>query len=150
MTTITSRPQVVQIETQVGPLLDGHLMVRMKVAFAAVVSVAKLVEHLICGWVTEVSLPKHPDDVRLPAAIDTAPAVAFEAEDPQPAMTRIVSALCAGTATFVMFTLSRAPVLLAGSTGRLVRGSRESSRAGVSSSAVPRPDKPCLTFQMLI
>jgi hypothetical protein len=49
------------------------------VTFAAVVSVAKLGEHSFCRRVAESDLPEYSDDLRLPAAIDTAPLVALEA-----------------------------------------------------------------------
>ena len=117
MTAIASRSQVVEIESQVRPLLNGYLMVGMQVAFAAVVSVAKLGEHSICGWVTETVPAEVSDDSRLPAAIDTAPAVALETENPQSAMVGVVAALDARATTFVMFTLPDAAVLFARTAG---------------------------------
>jgi hypothetical protein len=87
------------------------------VAVAAVVSVAKLGEHSICGWLAETVLAEVSDDSRLPTAIDTAPPIALEAGNPQSAMVRIVSAVTAGATTFVMFTLSDAAVLFARTAG---------------------------------
>ena len=85
--------------------------------FAAVVSVAKLGEHSICGRVAETVLAEVSDDGRLPSAIDTAPPIALEAENPQSAMVRLVSAVTAGATPFVMFTLARAAVGLARTAG---------------------------------
>ncbi|MCX6625490.1 MAG: hypothetical protein NTY38_31395 [Acidobacteria bacterium] len=117
MTAIASRPQVVEIEPQVRPLLNGYLMVGVEVAFTPIVSVAKLGENTSCGWVTETVPAEVSHDSRLPTAIHASPAVTPEAEDPQSAMVRIVSAVTAGAAAFVVFTLARAAVLFAGSAG---------------------------------
>jgi hypothetical protein len=87
------------------------------VAVAAVVSVAKLGKHSICGRVAETVPAEVSDDGRLPSAIDTAPAVALETENPQPAMVCIISAVTAGATTFVVFTLSGTAVLFARSAG---------------------------------
>jgi hypothetical protein len=80
------------------------------VTFTPVVSVAKLGEHSFCRRVAESDLPEYSDDLRLPSAIDTAPPIAQEAENPQSAIVRIVSAVTAGATTFVMRTLPRAAV----------------------------------------
>jgi hypothetical protein len=87
------------------------------VTLAAVVSVAKLGEHSICGWFAETVPAEVSDDGRLPSAIDTAPPIALEAENPQSAMVRLVSAVTAGATAFVMFTLSDAAVLFARTAG---------------------------------
>ena len=105
MTAIASRPHVVEIEAQVRLLRDWNLMVGVQVAFTAVMSVAQLGEHTICGWVAETVPAEVSDDIRLPTAIDAAPGVALEAEDAEAAMVRIVSAITAGATAFVMRTL---------------------------------------------
>jgi hypothetical protein len=87
------------------------------VAFAEVVSVAKLGEHSICGWVTETVPAEVRDDIRLPPAVHASPAITLETENPQSAVVRIVSAVTAGATAFVMFTLARAAVLFARTAG---------------------------------
>jgi hypothetical protein len=87
------------------------------VAFTPVVSVAKLGEHSICGRVAETVLAEVSDDGRLPSAIDAPPAVALETENPEAAVVRIVAAVTAGATPFVMFTLPRAAVLFARTSG---------------------------------
>ena len=82
--------------------------------FAAVVSVAKLGEHSFCRRVAETVPAEVSDDIRLPATIDTPPAVALEAQDAKLAVGRVVPALSGRAAAFVVFTLSGAPVELAG------------------------------------
>ena len=86
MAAIASRPQIVEIESQVRPLRNRNLVVCMKVALTAVKAVAKLGQHSIGRRVTEAGLPEHSDNLRLPGAVNASPAVALEAEDPQPAV----------------------------------------------------------------
>ena len=124
MAAITPRPQVVEIESQVRPVRNRNLMVRVQVAFTPVVSVAKLGEHSICGRVAETVPAEVSDDVRLPAAIHAPPAVALETENPQSSVVRIVSAFDARAAAFVMFTLPRAAVLFARAAGSEYRTAR--------------------------
>jgi hypothetical protein len=83
------------------------------VAVAAVVSVAKLGKHSICGWFAETVLAEVSHDGRLPSTIHTPPTITLETENPQSAVVRIVSAVTAGATTFVMFTLSGTAVLFA-------------------------------------
>jgi hypothetical protein len=82
MARITSRPQVVEIESQVGLFLNGYLMVRMQVAVAASERVTQCSEHLLHRWNSESGLPEHSHDLWLPIAIYISPAVALEAENP--------------------------------------------------------------------
>ena len=70
-------------------------MVGMQVAVAAVMAVAQLGQHSICGRFAELEPAEVSDDIRLPSAIHAPPAIALEAEDPQPAVVRIVSAVTA-------------------------------------------------------
>jgi hypothetical protein len=105
------------------------------VTFAAVVSVAKLGEHSICRWVAETVLAEVSDDVRLPTAIHAPPTITLEAENPQSAMVRIVSAVTAGATTFVMFTLPRAAVLFARTAGSEFGTAR--NRAGAQDPPYP-------------
>jgi hypothetical protein len=83
VTPIASRPEVVEIEPQIRPLLDGHLMIRMQVPLAAVVPVAKLRKHLVRRRRTQAPAPELLHDLRLPSAIDAPPAVPDEAQNPQ-------------------------------------------------------------------
>ena len=98
VTAIASRPEVVEIEPQIRPLPDGHLMIRMQVPLAAIVSVAKLRKHQVRGRRTQAPAPELLHDLRLPSAIDAPPAVPDEAQNPQPAVIRIVSPLGARSA----------------------------------------------------
>ena len=70
-------------------------MVGVEVAFAAVMTVAQLGQHSICGRIAKLEPAEVSDDIRLPTAIHTPPAIALEAEDPQPAVVRIVSPVTA-------------------------------------------------------
>jgi hypothetical protein len=70
-------------------------MVGVEVASATIVSVAKLVEHSVHGRIAKLEPAEVSDNLRLPSAIHTPPAIALEAEDPQSAMVRIVSAVTA-------------------------------------------------------
>jgi hypothetical protein len=114
VTAVASRPQVVEIESQVRPLSNGNLMVGVQVAVAPTECCAQFVQHLLRWWVTESDLPEYSDNLGLPAAIDTPPAVALEAQDAKLAVGRVVPALSGRAAAFVVFTLSGAPVELAG------------------------------------
>ena len=91
MKPIESRPDVVEIEPQIRPLLDGHLMIRMQVPLAAIVPVPKLRKHLVRWRRTQTEAPELLHDLRLPPAIDAPPAVPDEAQNPQPSVIRIVS-----------------------------------------------------------
>ncbi len=105
MAAIASRPQVVEIESQVRLLLDGYLMISMQVAVAATECSTQFIQYLLRRWNSESGIPEHSDDLRLPATIHTPPAVALEADDPEPAVVCVVSALGARAAAFVVFTL---------------------------------------------
>ena len=50
-------------------------MIRVEVAVAAVVSVAKLVEHFISRRNAQVKAAEVSDNIRLPATVDTPPAI---------------------------------------------------------------------------
>jgi hypothetical protein len=70
-------------------------MIGVEMAFATIVSVAKLVEHSVHGRIAELEPTEVSYNIRLPTAIHTPPTIALEAEDPQAAVVRIVSALTA-------------------------------------------------------
>jgi hypothetical protein len=70
-------------------------VVRVEVAFTPVMSGAKLGEHCLLWWVTEVRLAEESDDIRFPSTIHTPPAITLETEETKPAMIRIVSAITA-------------------------------------------------------
>jgi len=70
-------------------------MVGVEVAFAAVMAVAQLGQHSICGRIAQLEPAEVSDNIRLPTAIHAAPTIALEAEDPQPAVVRIVAAVTA-------------------------------------------------------
>jgi hypothetical protein len=117
MASITPRPQVVEIEPQVRSLDDGDFMVCMEMTLTPRECAPQFFQDIIGGRYFETSLAKDPDDIRLPFAIHTAPAVTLEAQDPEPTVVSVVPALSTVAATFVMFTLPRAAVLFAGSAG---------------------------------
>ena len=79
MASVASRPHVVEVEPQIRPLLNGHLMVGVQVALAAIVSVAKFGEHPSDRRIAKVVEPAVSDDIRLPMTILTTPAIALEA-----------------------------------------------------------------------
>jgi hypothetical protein len=95
VTAIASRPEVIEIESKVWTNLNWNLMVGVKVAFAAVVAISQLGQHSICGRIAELEPAEVSDNIRLPTAIHTPPTIALEAEDPQPTVVRIVSAVTA-------------------------------------------------------
>jgi hypothetical protein len=64
-------------------------------AVAAVMAIAQLGQHSICGRFADLEPAKVSDNLRLPSTIHAPPAIALETEDPQPAVTGIVSALTA-------------------------------------------------------
>jgi hypothetical protein len=113
MAAIAPGSQIVEVESQIRPVPNGHLMVGVQMPFAAVVSVAKLGEHLIDRWVAKIEPAAVSDNIRFPTAINAPPAIALEAQNPQAAMIRIVSALGTGAAAFILFPLLRPAVLLA-------------------------------------
>ena len=93
MTAIASRSQVVEIESQVRPLLNGYLMVGMQVTFAATECSTQFIQHRLGRWNSESDLAEYSDNLRLPTAIHAPPAVALETEEPKSSMVRIVSAV---------------------------------------------------------
>jgi hypothetical protein len=92
MARIASRPQVVEVESQLRLLLDWNLMISMQVAIAASEGPTQFSQHLLHRWSSESGFLEYSYDLWLPIAIDTSPAVALEAENPQPAVVRVVSA----------------------------------------------------------
>jgi hypothetical protein len=113
MASVASRAHVIEFEPQVRSLGNRNLVVRVKVAVTAAEAVAKLCQHSIRWRLTEAGLSKHFDDIRLPVAVYALPAVALEAEDPQPAMGSIVSTLGGRTTMLVVFTLPRSAMFFA-------------------------------------
>jgi len=70
-------------------------MIGVKMTFATIVPVAQLVEHSVHGRIAELEPAEVSDNIRLPTAIHALPTIALEAEDPQPAVVCIVSAVTA-------------------------------------------------------
>jgi hypothetical protein len=117
MTTITSRAHIIECESQIGPLSNRNHVVCVKVTVTAVEAVAKLGQDSVGRRVTKTSLPKHFDNLWLPGAVNASPTVALKAEDPQPKVISIVSALGGRTTSYVVCTLSLAAVGFARSAG---------------------------------
>ena len=117
MTAIASRAHIVEFESQVRAFSNRDLVVRVKMALIAVEAVAKLGQHSIRGRGAEAGLSKHFDNLGLTGAVHTLPAIALEAENAQPKVISIVSALGGRAASYVVFTLSLAAVSLARSAG---------------------------------
>ena len=67
-------------------------MVGVKVPLAAIESLPQFVQHILNRRVTQFEPPAVRYDVRLPAAFDTPPCIALEAQHPQLPMVRIVAA----------------------------------------------------------
>jgi len=118
MAAVASRSQVSQIESQVRPLRNGDLMIRVEVACLPVVSIAKLGENVIRRWVAELEASEVPDDIGLPAAVHTPPAIAPEAEDPKATVVRVIPTLGGSAAAHVVPALLLPPVNLAGAAQR--------------------------------
>ena len=116
MAAITSRSQVIEVEPQVRPHFDWDLVIGVQVPLPSSKASAQLGEHFRGGRRLEPSLAAIPNNVRLPIAIHTPPAVSLETQNPQPPVHRIVAALCAGAAAFIIFTLSCPTVPFAEST----------------------------------
>jgi hypothetical protein len=95
MAAIASRSHVVQIESQVRPLLNRNLMIGMQMTFAIRKVPSKLFQHFLCWDVAEFEPPEIGDYLWLPAAIHALPPITLEAQNPQPAVVRIVSAVTA-------------------------------------------------------
>jgi hypothetical protein len=81
--------------------------------------------HDVLGrWKIQPELAALLHNVRFPPAVHAPPFVTLEAENAKPAVNRIVATLGAGAAAFVVFTLPRPTVLLAGSTASEVGTAR--------------------------
>jgi hypothetical protein len=117
MACITSRPQVVEIQPQVGTSRNRNLVVSMKVALASSKCPSQRIQDQVSRRSFQAHLAELFHDLRFPATIHTPPAVALEAQNPELAVAGIVPAFNAGAAAFVMVALPCAAVLFAGSTG---------------------------------
>jgi len=113
MTTIASRPHVIEIEPQVRTLGNWNLVVCMEMALASVVAVTNLAQHAIGRRLAKAGLAVQSDDVGFPGAVNALPPIAFEAANSQAAVVSIVSALGRRAASYVVFTLSLLSVQLA-------------------------------------
>jgi hypothetical protein len=58
-------------------------------------AVAQLGQHSICKRIAELEPAEVSDNIRLPTAIHAPPTIALKAENAQPAVVRIVSAVTA-------------------------------------------------------
>jgi hypothetical protein len=129
MATIASRPQVIEIEPQVRPLLDRYLMVGMMMALAARECPSQLFHDLI-GWRhLQPRLAEDPQNFRFPSAINTPPGVTLEAQYPQSAVMRVVPAFGSRTAAHVLFTLPGPTVSLTAATLRKLWAAWHRARA---------------------
>ncbi len=99
MATIASCSQVVEIKSQVGTLRNGYLVVSMQMAFAFVMSVAKLGKHSVGLRLTHLKPAIVGDNVRLPSAINAAPAVTLEAQNSEASVVGVVPTFDRRTAT---------------------------------------------------
>jgi hypothetical protein len=90
-------------------------VVRMKVPLASSECPSQRIQDQVARWSRQPNLAEILHDVRLPFTIDALPAVALEAQNPQPTVARVVPAFSTGAAAFIMVTLPCAPVLFAGS-----------------------------------
>jgi len=113
MTAITSRPQIIEIEPQVRPHFDWDLVIGVQVRFVPREASSQFIQHYFCRRWLNSDFSTFANNVRLPIAIHTPPAIALEAENAQSPMARVVAAFRAGTATIVIFTLPPAPMQLA-------------------------------------
>jgi hypothetical protein len=81
MAGIASRPQVVEIKSQLRLLLDWNLMISIQVTVAACECATQFIQHLLQRWNSESGFPEYFDNLRLPIAIYTPPAVALETQN---------------------------------------------------------------------
>ena len=105
MASVAACPNVVEFKPQVRPLLDRNLMVRVQMRFSLVKSLAKFLKHFLCRRRSQVELSEVRDDVRLPAAIDASPLVPLKAENPEPTMVGIITALCRSPSLLIALPL---------------------------------------------
>jgi hypothetical protein len=117
MAAVTTGSKVVEVESQIGSFNDRNLMIRVQMAIASRECSPQLFHDHVGRWSVQPGLAKLLHDIRLPIAIHTPPTVTLKTPHTQLAIIRVVPALSAVAAAFVMFTLSRAAVLLAGSAG---------------------------------
>jgi hypothetical protein len=106
MAAITSRSQVIEIEPQVRPHFNWDLVIGVQVRFVPREASSQFIQHYFCRRWLNSDFSTFANDVRLPVAIHTSPAVALETKNPQPTVHRIVAALRAGAAAFIVFKLS--------------------------------------------
>jgi hypothetical protein len=113
MAAVASRSQVIEIEPQVRPHFDWDLVIGVQVRFVPREASSQFIQHYFCRRCLNSDFSTFANDVRLPTAIHTAPVVSLETQNAQAAMTGVIPAFRAGTATIVLFTLPPAPVQLA-------------------------------------
>ena len=81
MTAVASRPQVVEIEPQIRPLVDRNLVVGMEVTLTASECTSQFIQHLLRWRRPESNLAEESDYFRLPAAIHAPPGIPLKAQD---------------------------------------------------------------------
>jgi hypothetical protein len=128
MTAIASRSNIVEIESQVWSVGDGDLVICMQMALVQRERAPQLFEDLIDGRALESKLSEYSDDIGLPTTIDAPPVVALEAQDPQPAVMRVITTFPSGTAERIMLALPTATVLCARTTRRQFGTARRGAR----------------------
>jgi hypothetical protein len=111
MAAVAAGPKVVEIQPQIRSLPDRNLMVRMQVAFSLAETFPQFCQNLLHGRGTQIELPEIFHYVRLPAAVDTPPFVADEAENPQPPMVGVIAAGCRSPSPLIVLPL-RFPFVL--------------------------------------
>jgi hypothetical protein len=104
---------VVEVESPVWPFLNRLDMIRMQVLLVRIASPPQFIEHILARWKPEKHLAVVTYDLRFPPAVGAAPAVALEAEEPQPPMSDIVSAFGTAATKSVVVALLFAPMLCA-------------------------------------
>jgi hypothetical protein len=129
MAAVAPCAKVVEIEPQIRPLRDGDLMISVQVAGATIMAVAKLGEHPVRRKIVQTQETTVGDDTWFPTAVHTTPAIPLKAENSQPAVIRIVSALGCRTAPLVMTSLSTSTVQLARTARSEFRTARRRARS---------------------
>jgi hypothetical protein len=124
MAAITERLHVAEVEPQVRTLFNWDPVVGMQVSFVTGVACAEFREDPFDRWAPELETPEVPNDVWFPSALDTTPSVAFETENPKPAMRGIVAAFDRSAAARINFALTLSTMDMAGTSVREIRATR--------------------------
>lgn len=124
MTQIAERLHVREFGLQFRPDLNRRDVIGMQMTAPVVIPLPQLFENHFRRQVSQLVLAKLRDDIRLPAASDTAPMVPLETKNPETAVLLAVPALDRGASLLCEL----APMNQAARTVRQIRAKRLSAR----------------------